>query len=173
MSTSAQRLAAAGFVTACAAATVGLGTGPAAAADAPQPTAAFVGGLVAKGDTAHLQLRYTCTSTVSPGTHLYAAVKQGPTVSPQNTSSTSGGVDSYHSTNGQSDSGANALRCDGKQHTQRLVLRSETGFSTLTTGTVLVQLCVYDNITGVDGFEPVGGFAFDYSMQRLQAAAAG
>ena len=164
------------------AAALALAVAPAspAYADAAQPSAAFVGAVVAGGDTAYVMMRYTCTSTVTPGNHLFVAVKQGPDV---DTGAHSGSAyaQSYYSTNWNSDDGPNALTCDGKSRTQRIVVKPDVywaphhpGAPALATGTALVQICVFDNITGVNGQgEPIGGFAPSYTMERVVAAGRG
>jgi hypothetical protein len=141
-----------------------------AEATAPQPTAAYAGGaVVSNGTTATVRVVYTCTTQVSPANHLFVAVKQGPGVSPQNPSS-SPSMTAFLSTNWHSDQGSNALVCDGKRHLQKIELQQQPGFTggPLTTGPALVQICVYDNITGASGNgEPVGGFAPSYTMQKV------
>jgi hypothetical protein len=136
----------------------------------PQPTAAYAGGaVVSNGETATVRIRYTCTtSSAAPYSHLYLALKQGPGVSPDNTSTSSGNVVSYLSSNWSVDRGPNALVCDGKQHLQKIELKQEPGFQPLTTGPALVQICVFDNIVSLDqDAEPTGGFALDYTMQKV------
>jgi hypothetical protein len=102
---------------------------------------------------------------VSPANHLFVAVKQGPDVSPENPSS-GPTMTSFLSTNWSSDQGPNALSCDGHRHVQQVVVKPQ-GYGPLTDGPALVQICVYDNVTGMDGYEPVGGFAASYTMQRV------
>lgn len=143
--------------------------GTASADTVPQPSAAYAGGVVvSNGDTAVVRVAYTCTADVSPMNHLFVAVKQGPDVSPENSSSEATQLTTFLSTNWNSDSGPNALNCDGHRHVQQIVLEAQPGFSgvPLEKGAVLVQICVYDNVTGFDGFEPVGGFASSYTMER-------
>jgi hypothetical protein len=148
-----------------------IGASPAAAA--AQPSIAFTGGVVvAKGDVASLRITYTCTSTDTPANHLFVAVKQGEGVSPEHSSSEdpAAQIDSFYSTNWSADEGPNALRCDGKRHVQTVVLTPQGTETPLQSGTALVQLCIYDNITGFDGFEPIGGANRSYTMQRVVAA---
>ena len=158
-------------VAAAAAAAVAVPFAGTASADvpAPQPSAAYAGGaVVSNGDTAVVRVAYTCTSTVSPLNHLFVAVKQGPNVSPESSSSAAGDLTTFLSTNWSSDQGPNALTCDGKRHVQQIVLEPQPGFDgvALAKGDVLVQICLYDNVTGFNGEEPVGGFAPSYTMQR-------
>jgi hypothetical protein len=136
----------------------------------PQPTAAYQGGaVVSNGETATVRVAYTCTtSAAAPFSHLYVAVKQGPGVSPENTSTESGDVKAYLSSNWSVDRGPNALVCDGKRHLQKIEVKQEEGFGPLTTGTALVQICVFDNIVSLDPTaEPTGGFAMSYTMEKV------
>jgi hypothetical protein len=136
----------------------------------PQPTAAYAGGaVVSNGETATVRIVYTCTtSSAAPYSHLYLAVKQGPGVSPENASTSSGDVKAYLSSNWSVDQGPNALVCDGKRHLQKIEVKQEPGFGPLTTGPALVQICVFDNIVSLDqNAEPTGGFALDYTMQKV------
>lgn len=140
-----------------------------AAEAAPQPSASYAGGaVVSNGEEAVVRVAYTCSATVSPANHLFVAVKQGPNVSPENSSSETTELTTFLSTNWNVDAGPNALNCDGKRHVQNVVLKAQPGFdgAPLANGPVLVQICVYDNVTGVDGYEPVGGFAASYTMER-------
>ena len=141
------------------------------AADAPQPSAAYPGGVVVArdgGNTATVRVAYTCTADVSPANHLFVAVKQGPNVSPTSASSDET-TTAFLSTNWNSDVAPNALTCDGRRHVQNIVLQPQPGtdYGPLTSGPALVQICVYDNVTGFDGFEPIGGFASSYTMERV------
>ena len=133
----------------------------------PQPTAAYPGGaVVSNGETATVRIVYTCTAQISSLNHLFVAVKQGPDISPSTPSST-GTTTAFLSTNWNSDAGANALVCDGKRHLQKIELEQQ-GFGPLTTGPALVQICVYDNVTGFSTTgEPIGGFAASYTMQKV------
>ena len=138
------------------------------AAAAPEPSAGYAGGVVVAsdgGNAAVVRVVYTCTTDVSPLNHLFVAVKQGPNVSPQHPSSDDTTA-AFLSTNWNSDSGPNALKCDGKRHVQQIVVKPQ-GYGPLTNGPALVQICVYDNVTGTNGEEPVGGFAGSYTMQRV------
>jgi len=137
----------------------------------PQPSAAYPGGVVVAsdgGNSAVVRVAYTCTTAVSPANHLFVAVKQGPNVSPTNRSSDST-TTAFLSTNWNSDSGPNALNCDGGRHVQQIVVEPQPGtaYGPLTNGPALIQICVYDNVTGFNGDEPVGGFAASYTMQRV------
>ncbi len=132
------------------------------------PTAAYAGGaVVSNGTTATVRVVYSCTSQVSELNHLFVAVKQGPDISPS-TPSSSDTTTAFLSTNWNSDAGANALVCDGKRHLQKIELKQQ-GFGPLTTGPALVQICVYDNVTGFSETtgEPIGGFAASYTMQKV------
>lgn len=148
-----------------------LTSAPALAAGAPQPTTAYMGGVVVtNGTTATVHISYTCTSVVSARNHLFVAVKQGPDVSPQNSSSETAHITSFLSTNWNSDARPNALTCDGKRHEQKIVVKPQPGFDSgpLLTGTALVQICVFDNITGADeNGDPIGGFAPSYTMRHV------
>lgn len=139
---------------------------------APNPTAAYPGGVVVAsdgGNSAVVRIAYTCTSTVSPNNHLFLALKQGPDVSPTNSSSETAQLTSFLSTNWNSDAPPNALSCDGVRHVQQIVVKPQPGteYGPLTNGPALVQICVYDNVTGLDGYEPIGGFAGSYTMQNV------
>jgi hypothetical protein len=161
-----------GPVAAAATAVLALGTGPATAV-APQPSVAFAGHLVAGPGATTVKITYTCSATDSPISHLFVAVKQGPDVSPENSSSAF--ADTFYSTNWKADGGPNALHCDGTQHKQTIVLKPQPGFDAavrrLQAGTALVQLCLYDNVTGFsEQGEPVGGgFASSYTMEHVRA----
>lgn len=151
-----------------------LSTGPALADAAPEPSAAFAGHLVAGPGATTVKITYTCSSTESPMSHLYIGVKQGPDVNETNSSSQY--AKTFYSTNWKSDSGPNALNCDGTQHTQTVILKPQPGFDAavprLQAGPALVQLCVFDNVTEFDQEtgEPMnGGFGFDYSMHDVRA----
>jgi hypothetical protein len=145
-----------------------------ASADVPQPTASYAGGVIqASGGAAVVRITYTCTTaTPDAQNHLYVALKQGAGISPENTSSK--GAATYYSTNWKSDTGPNALTCDGRQHTQAIVLKADAAFTptapVFSSGTALLQVCVFDNITGVNAQgEPTGGFALDYTMQPVHS----
>jgi hypothetical protein len=143
----------------------------------PPPTAAFAGGVIeASGGGVVVRISYTCTTF--PGTignHLFVALKQGPTVSPTNPSSGGGNVSTFYSTNWKSDAGPNALDCDGQAHVQSIVLKAQPGFDAtapdFSSGSALLQVCVYDNVTGFNEYgEPIGGSATPYTMQTIRAA---
>lgn len=157
---------------ALAAAVLAVSTAPAVAV-APEPTAAFAGHLVGGPGAATVKIRYTCTSTDSPINHLFVAVKQGPNVNATDHTS-SQYADTFYSTNWKSDSGPNALHCDGVEHTQLIVLKPQPGFVAavrrLHAGPALVQICVFDNVTtfGPDG-PTDGGFAASYTMENVHA----
>ena len=134
---------------------------------APKPTAAYAGGaVVSNGTTATVRIVYTCTTQVSGMNHLFVAVKQGPDVSPK-TSSSSPTMTAFLSTNGSPDEGPNKLVCDGKRHLQKVEL-TQQAFGALTTGPALVQICVYDNVTGFsETGEPIGGSDASYTMEKV------
>jgi hypothetical protein len=156
-------------------AALALSTGPVAAEDtpAPPPAAAFAGHLVAGPGATTVSVTYTCSAAVSPLAHLFVAVKQGPEVDLAHTSSPS--ADTFYSTNWKSDAGANALTCDGVEHTQTIVLKPQPGFvpsvPRLQAGPALVQICVFDNVTrfSPEGEPLDGGFAGSYTMEQVQA----
>jgi hypothetical protein len=141
----------------------------ASAAAAAEPTAAYPGGVVVAsngGASAIVRVSYSCTSTVSPANHLFVAVKQGPNVTPDNPSS-DGTTTAFLSTNWSPDGGPNALDCDGNRHLQQIAVKPQ-GYGPLVDGRALVQICVYDNITGANVLgEPIGGYAGSYTMQRV------
>jgi hypothetical protein len=111
----------------------------------------------ANGDATVL-FHYTCSSPDKSG-HLYVAVKQGPGISPENTSSQS--AVSYSSTNWKVDQGANALKCDGVQHVLQAQLKRDPYFPAsapaLSSGKALVQICVID----------ASGLSMDYTMKPV------
>lgn len=149
-----------------------LATAGAATADgAPPPSAAYAGGVVvSNGDTAVVRVAYTCTTDLTPGNHLFVALKQGPDVNPDNFSSKATQLTSYLNTNWSPDAGPNALTCDGERHVQKVVLKTAPGFDggPVTGGAAAVQICVFDNITGVNELhEPIGGYAGGVTMQRV------
>jgi hypothetical protein len=153
-------------------------TTPAAAVTAPAPTAAYVGPVLATpGGVVTLKISYTCTSVVSPANHMFIAVKQGATVNTTDHSS-SQYADAFYSTNWKSDAGPNALTCNGQPQLQTVVLKTQpaefgwTEKAPLHSGQALVQVCVYDNITGFVNGEPVGGSATPYTMQTIRAVGA-
>jgi hypothetical protein len=143
-----------------------------------QPTATVISPVFAlpAAGVAALAIRYSCSQTVSPANHLYVGLKQGPKVNTTDHSS-SEFAESFYSTNWSSDAGPNKMTCDGRKHTQIIVLKPQpSGFgwtekAPLRTGKALVQLCVYDNVTSplnAPG-EPVGGKAIDYRMHMVYA----
>jgi hypothetical protein len=157
-----------GAVLVVAAGAVALSSGT-AVADAPQPSAAFAGSVVAGPGATVVKISYTCSSTASPLNHLFVAVKQGQLVDTGEHSS-SQFADTFYSTNWKSDSGPNALNCDGAPHTQAIILKPQPGFepsvARLHSGPALVQICVFDNIP--EGTED-GGFAASYTMEQVHA----
>jgi hypothetical protein len=87
-------------------------------------------------------------------------------------------ADSFYSTNWKSDATPNALKCDGTQHIQTVVLKKQpvefwppsATQPPVHAGAALVQVCVFDNIIGgdVETGTPLG-FVLDYTMQQVQA----
>jgi hypothetical protein len=157
-----------GAVLAVAAGAVALSSGT-AVADAAQPSAAFAGSVVAGPGATVVKISYTCSSTASPMNHLFVAVKQGPLVNATDHTS-SPFAQTFYSTNWKSDSGPNALNCDGAPHTQAIILKPQPGFEPsvprLHSGSALVQICVFDNIpVGTED----GGFAASYTMEQVHA----
>ncbi|MGN6605481.1 MAG: hypothetical protein ACTHMS_00530 [Jatrophihabitans sp.] len=114
--------------------------------------------VVANAGSASVQFHYSCVGTVETD-HLYIAVKEGPTISPENTSSS--GATGYYSTNWSVDSGPNALTCDGRKHLMQAVLTPDTvqgpAKPALKSGSALLQICLFDS----------GGLTLDYSMKRV------
>ena len=161
-----------GAAAAVLAAAFALNTSP-AHADPVQPATAYAGHLVAGPGATTVKIRYTCHTDPGAMSHLYIGVKQGPNVNTEE-GSTSASADTFYSTNWKSDSGVNALNCDGVEHVQTVVLKPQPGFVAkvprLHSGPALVQICVFDNVTEFGEEGPVdGGFGFDYSMQNVQA----
>jgi hypothetical protein len=155
--------------------TAALALGSASAmADTSQPSASYGGSLIAGPGATVVTIDYTCSSDASPVHHLFVAVKQGPDVN-ATTHTSSQYAQTFYSTNWKSDSGPNALNCDGVAHTQDIVLKPQPGFEPsvprLHSGPALVQICVFDNVTQFsDEGEPLdGGFAGSYTMQQVQA----
>lgn len=143
----------------------------------PQPSVAFAGHLVAGPGAVTVSISYTCDSSVSPINHLFAAVKQGPQIDASTHTSSEFAV-SFYSTNWKSDSGPNALTCDGQSHTQTVVLKKQpVAFwppsatqPPVHAGPALVQLCLFDNLTGPpDNPNTTGGFAPSYTMEQVHA----
>jgi hypothetical protein len=150
--------------------------GAATASAQPEgPSVAYAGHLTGGPGAVTLGVTYTCSDSAGSFDHLFAAVKQGPLVGPDYPFASSDFADTFYSTNWKSDSGPNALVCDGTQHSQMLVLKPQPGFvpkvPRLSSGPALVQLCLYDNVTQVsDEGEPLdGGFAPSYTMQLVHA----
>ncbi|MDQ1683794.1 MAG: hypothetical protein QOC82_531 [Frankiaceae bacterium] len=151
---------------------------PAVADDGPpQPSAAYAGHLVAGPGAVTVSITYTCDASVSPANHLFVAVKQGPQIDTDEHSSSDFAV-SFYSTNWKSDSGPNALVCDGTSHTQTVVLKKQPVFMwppsatqpPFHTGLALVQVCVFDNMVGdPDDPNATAGFALSYTMEAVHA----
>jgi hypothetical protein len=151
---------------------------PAVADDGPpQPSAAFAGHLVAGPGAVTVAIRYTCDHSVTPANHLFVAVKQGPLIDPGEHSGSADAV-SFYSTNWKSDVGVNALVCNGASHTQTVVLKKQpVAFwppsatqPPVHAGTALVQICVFDNLTGpLEDPDTTGGFGLSYTMEQVHA----
>lgn len=155
------------------AAALALTAAPAHADEPQQPATAYAGHLVAGPGATTVKIRYTCLTEPGKFSHLYVGVKQGPNVNTEE-GSTSESADTFYSTNWKSDSGVNALNCDGVEHVQTIVLKPQPGFEPKVprfhSGTALVQICVFDNVSEFGEHGPVdGGFGFDYSMQNVRA----
>ena len=152
------------ILTAAVLAAAGLATAaPANAEEPPPPGTATITQvrpvvLATPDGSASVLFHYTCSSPDGSG-HLYVAVKEGPGISPDNTSSA--GAVSYSSTNWQVDQGTNALRCDGRKHLLKASLRKDPYFPSeapaLSAGRALVQICVTDST----------GLSLDYSMKPV------
>jgi hypothetical protein len=135
---------------------------PASAEEEPPPGTATVTQarpvvLATVGGDASVLFHYTCSSPDQSG-HLYVAVKQGPGISPENTSSS--GATAYSSTNWNVDQGSNQLVCDGRKHVLQAELHPDpyfTGTGRLTAGDALVQICVID----------ASGLTMDYTMKPV------
>ena len=135
----------------------------------PAPTAHFIRAVAGPG-AVNVMFTYTCSNATAPGNHLFVAVKQGPGVSVENSSTEGGSVVSFYSTNWKSDSGPNALNCDGRQHTMTAVLKKQpvemwppsATQPPVHAGQALVQICLFDNGDN-------GGLVFDYTMTDVQA----
>ena len=138
-------------------------SGPALAEEEPPPGAATITDvrptiLSDANGVASVLFHYTCSSPDGSG-HLYVAAKQGPAISPENTSSAN--AVSYSSTNWMVDQGQNALTCDGEKHVMRATLKRDPLFPSsapaLSRGTALLQICVID----------ASGLSMDYSMRPV------
>jgi hypothetical protein len=153
-----------------AAALSGGGAATAAPASYAEPTVSWVSPTVltgsAGGGFAMVQARYRCSGG-DVGTHLYIAVKQGPTIGPENTSSA--GATAYYSTNWGTDGPALSLHCDGAEHTQQFRLKQDPYWghapTPLAAGPALIQFCMFDS-TATEGAE--NGFVLDYSMGTVR-----
>ena len=137
--------------------------GPALAEEEPPPGTATITDvrptILATADgSASVLFHYTCSSPDGTG-HLYVAVKQGPSISPENTSSSA--ATSYSSTNWMVDQGTNALVCDGVEHTMKASLKRDPYFPSdkpaLSAGKALLQICLFD----------ASGLSLDYSMKPV------
>jgi hypothetical protein len=150
-------------LTAAALVATGVGTaGPATAEEEPPPGQATITQVrpnvhASKDGSGDVLFHYKCSSPDQLG-HLYVAVKQGPGISPENTSSAN--AVAYSSTNWMVDQGANALRCDGRKHVIRAELQPDPFFlgeAKLSRGPALVQICVID----------ASGLSLNYSMKPV------
>ena len=126
--------------------------------------------VIAQADgTATVHAQYTCYGG-NEGTHVYIGVKQGPLVNATDHTS-SQYAETFYSTNWNSDSGVNALHCDGHKHNQTFVLQPDpywagaAGAPLLSSGIAFVQFCVFDSHN--TGETDPTGFAFDYSMRKV------
>jgi hypothetical protein len=126
--------------------------------------------VIAKADgTATVHAQYTCYGG-NQGTHVYIGVKQGPLV---NATDHTGSqyAQTFYSTNWNSDSGPNALQCDGHKHNQTFLVKPDPYFwnaanaPLLSSGRAFVQFCVFDSHN--QGETDPTGFAFDYSMRKV------
>ena len=136
-------------------------------------TADFVSVVAGPGGAA-LTMTYTCESDVSPFSHLFVAVKQGGTVSPENPSTGDAHPTSYVSTNWKTDAGPNALTCDGTQHRQTVILKTDPYWAAnggaarpLRAGPALIQICLFANAVDPEDENSPSDFALDYSMQNV------
>jgi hypothetical protein len=157
------------IVAAAALAAAGLAiAAPAIAEDDPPPGEATITQvrpvvLATADGRASVLFHYTCSSPDASG-HLYVAVKEGPGISPENTSSSE--AVSYSSTNWQVDQGPNALVCDGAKHVLHASLKRDPYFPStapaLSAGSALVQICVID----------ASGLSMNYTMKRVNITGA-
>jgi hypothetical protein len=156
---------------------VAAGTATASADTPPQPSVAYAGLLTGGPGAVNVRISYTCYSNIGPINHLFVAVKQGPLVDTDEHSS-SEFANTFYSTNWNSDSGPNALTCDGARHTQNIVLKPQPAafgwtpiVPRLSAGPALVQLCIFDNATTVDPVDGpnFAGFNLNYTMQNVKA----
>jgi hypothetical protein len=148
---------------------------PAAAWEQDFGASADFVGVVAGPGAAALTMTYTCNSNLTPYKHLFVAVKQGGTISPDNAKSGDAHPTSFYSTNWKSDSGPNALTCDGVQHRQTVVLKTDQYWASqpgvtakpLHAGQALVQICLFSNTVDPNDENSASDIAFDYSMQNV------
>jgi hypothetical protein len=127
--------------------------------------------VVVRGDgTAVVHVQYTCYGG-NAGTHVYIGVKQGPDVNATDHTS-SQYAQTFYSTNWNSDSGVNALVCDGARHNQLFQVQPDPYFAyghpdapALGDGPAFVQVCIFDSTNTGEG--DMNGFAFDYSMRKV------
>ena len=126
--------------------------------------------VVARADgTATVHVQYTCWGG-DAGTHVYIGVKQGPEVNATDHTS-SQFARTFYSTNWNSDSGSNALTCDGHKQNQIFTVKPDPFFwnaadaPLLSKGEAFIQVCIFDS-TNTGEMDP-NGFAFDYSMRKV------
>ena len=126
--------------------------------------------IIAHADgTATVHTKYTCFGG-NARTHLYIGLKQGPEVNATDHTS-SGFAETFYSTNWNSDSGSNALVCDGHKHNQTFTVKPDPYFwnaanaPLLSSGQAFVQFCIFDSTNTGEG-DP-NGFGFDYSMRKV------
>ena len=121
------------------------------------------------GGWATVHAQYTCFGG-NEGTHVYIGVKQGPEVNATDHTS-SQYAETFYSTNWNSDSGSNALVCDGHKHNQTFTVKPDPYFwnaanaPLLSSGQAFVQFCIFDSTNTGEG-DP-NGFGFDYSMRQV------
>ena len=119
--------------------------------------------------SATVHVKYTCSGG-DAGTHVYIGVKQGPEVNATDHTS-SQFAQTFYSTNWNSDSGGNALTCDGHKQNQQFTVKPDPFFwnaanaPLLSKGQAFIQVCIFDS-TNTGDTDP-NGFAFDYSMRKV------
>ena len=150
--------------------------GPAVAAGAAGrghgTTAKVVGTVkIDKADptVAHVLAQYRCTIAdpqANPG-HLWVSVKQNDKGKVDPAIAAEGSGSSGTATRWE-DSHRNAIKCDGKTHTERFTVdqvEGKSGYKTLTKGSAWVQFCLFDDTTpkgdGVTDFgQPVSSMVW-------------
>ena len=112
--------------------------------------------------SATVHVKYTCWGG-DAGTHVYIGVKQGPEVNATDHTS-SQFAQTFYSTNWNSDSGGNALTCDGHKQNQQFTVKPDPFFwnaanaPLLSKGEAFIQVCIFDS-TNTGDTDP-NGFAF-------------